>query len=69
MSRLDDIAERNIRENKKSRQRVWIAIGLFVTVVVTIVLAIYTDLGAPAPVDRSRANGIQLRTPKAPATH
>jgi hypothetical protein len=67
VGRLEDIADRNARENKKSRQRVWIAAGLFVTVVVTIVLAIYTDLGAPAPVDRSHANGIELRVPKAGA--
>ncbi len=62
MGRLDDIAERNQRENRRSRHRVMIAASIFVLVVVTIVLAIYTDLGAPSPVDRSHANGVLLRS-------
>ncbi len=61
MGRLDDIAERNARENRKSRQRVVMAAGLFVLVVLSIVLSIYTDLGAVSPIDRSHAYGVQLR--------
>jgi hypothetical protein len=64
VGRLDDITERNQRENRRSRQRVWFAATIFALVVISIVLAIYTDLGAPAPVDRSHANGIELRRAK-----
>ena len=60
MGRLDDITERNQRANRTSRIRVWIAASVFGLVVLSIVLAIYTDLGQPPGPDRSRAIGIQL---------
>ena len=62
MGRLDDIAERNKRENKRSTMRVATAIGIALLVVVTVVLAIYTNLGEPAKPDRSRAYDVKLRS-------
>lgn len=67
MGRLDDISERNQRENRRSRHRVVIAASIFGLVVLSIVLAIYTELGAPSPVDRSHAIDVKLR--QAPRGH
>ena len=61
MGRLDDITERNQRANRTSRIRVWIAASVFALVVLSIVLAVYTDLGQPPGPDRTKAYGIQLR--------
>ena len=61
MGRLDDITERNQRENRKSRHRVVIAASVFGLVVRSIGLAIYTDLGTPPGPDRSHAYGVELR--------
>ena len=68
MSRLDDIRQRNEREQKKSRHRVVIATSVVALVVLSIVLAIYTDLGTPPGPDRSHAYGVELRQrPRPPA--
>ena len=68
MSRLDDIQQRNQREQRKSRHRVVIAASVFALVVLSIVLSIYTDLGTPPGPDRSHAYGVELRQrPRAPA--
>lgn len=61
MGRLDDIAERNQRENRKSKIRVRIAAGIIALVVFTVLLAVFTDLAQPKGPDRSQARGIQLR--------
>ena len=61
MGRLEDITERNAREQRKSRHRVVIAASVFALVVLSIVLAIYTDLATPPGPDRSHAYGVELR--------
>ena len=61
MGRLDDIAARNLRENRRGRRRMVIALGVSTIVIVLIVLTLYTDLATPPRPVQDHAFHIELR--------
>lgn len=65
MGRLEDIVARNKRPTK-SRERLWVMIGLGVFLLVILVMMVFTNLGArPQPpaheTDRGRINDVYIR--------
>ena len=67
MGRLEDIIARNKRPTK-SRERLWVGIGISACVLLILGLMVFTDLGTPPQPDRpvvkpepGRVNDVYIR--------